>query len=399
MGRYEDAERYFIEALKREPHRTSAHNNLGNLYNTLGDFTKAEASYRRALKEVPHFYDAHRHLAQVKKFRDVLDPDIVTMEKELKQEELPVQKKMQLSFALGKAYDDIGISERAFAHLLIGNMHKRERFSFSMDREERKCDALISYFSEPLPKEKGHPSDQPIFILGMPRSGTSLCEQILATHSQVYGGGELSAMGKVKKQIQRSTSDGFPFGLSEMHERECRALGELYLEYLQKVGKGRFITDKMPNNFMMVGLIRTILPNAKIIYCRRDPRDNGLSLFLRYFIGYHGYAYNLEEIASYLVMQNRLMKHWMNIFGEHIFVLDYEEMVADQEKTTERLLRYCDLSYEPALAEFYKTKRGVATASAMQVRTPIYRSSVGKWKRYESELKPMLDILKQAGLC
>ena len=154
-----------------------------------------------------------------------------------------------------------------------------------------------------------------------------------------------------------------------------------------------------PNNFLMIGFIKKILPNAKIIYCRRDPRDNGLSLFLRYFVGFQGFAYSLEEIGSYLVMHHRLMTHWLKLFGDSIFTLDYEAMVANQEEMTQKIISYCGLSYEPSMAEFYKTKRGVATASAMQVRSPVYRSSVQKWKRYESELQPMIAILEKAGLC
>ena len=256
----------------------------------------------------------------------------------------------------------------------------------------------MSYFSS-TPQQIGHPSDQPIFIVGMPRSGTSLCEQILASHSQVFGGGELHAMGSVRQQIQRSTKKGFPFGLDELDEREFSALGALYLEKLSAIGTGRYITDKLPNNFLMIGLIRNILPNAKIMYCRRDPRDNALSLFLRYFVGFQGFAYSLEEIGEYLVMHHRLMAHWLDVFGDSIFVLDYEKMVEDQEKMTRKIIAHCGLSYEPSMAEFYKTKRGVSTASAMQVRSPIYRSSVQKWKRYEQELQPLISILEKAGLC
>ena len=399
MERYGEAEQHFVRAIQLEPWQTSAHNNLGNLYNTLGDFQRAEACYRKAIQEIPHFFDAYRHLAQVKKYQSVEDTDIVQWEQLLQEPCIQEEKKMQISFALGKAYDDAGAHAQSFSHLLVGNALKRKTFDFDLSREEKKVEGLIEYFTHPPPKGRGNPSDVPIFILGMPRSGTSLCEQILASHSLVYGGGELNAMGKVKSQIQRSTKLGFPYGLNELHEKEYSALGDLYLQFLSQVGTGRFITDKMPNNFMMIGLIRSILPNAKIIYCRRDPRDNGLSLFLRYFVGFHGYAYELKEIASYLVLHHKLMKHWLQIFSDSIFVLDYEEIVQDQARTTSNLLRYCGLSFEPALEEFYKTKRGVATASAMQVRNPVYRTSMQKWKRYEQELAPMIAVLQEAGLC
>ena len=398
MGSYDKAENHFVTALLLEPSKTSAHNNLGNLYNTTGEFEKAQDCYRRAIQEVPSFYDAYRHLAQVKKFRQTNDADLVMMEKaHISFQENP-DCVMQLSFALGKAYDDLGLPQQAFPHLLKANALKRSRFSFSVHTENQKCDALISYFSSSL-VSTGHPSDQPIFIVGMPRSGTSLCEQILASHSQVFGGGELSAMGFVRQQVQRSTKQGFPLGLNELHEEEFFALGDLYLQKLNAAGEGRYITDKLPNNFLMIGFIKKILPNAKIIYCRRDPRDNGLSLFLRYFVGFQGFAYSLEEIGSYLVLHHRLMAHWLSIFGDSIFVLDYEKMVSGQEEMTRRLIDYCGLSYEPNMSEFYKTKRGVATASAMQVRSPVYRSSVQKWKRYEEELQPMIAVLERAGLC
>lgn len=398
MGAYTKAEHHFKVALSLEPSKTSAHNNLGNLYNTTGEFEKAQDCYRRAIQEVPSFYDAYRHLAQVKKFRHVDDADLLMMRKAHNGSDDDPDRVMQLSFALGKAYDDLGLTRQAFPYLLRGNALKRSTFSFSTRTEDQKCDALISYFDSPV-NATGHASEQPIFIVGMPRSGTSLCEQILASHSQVFGGGELNAMGVVRQQVQRSTKKGFPFGLEELHDEEFSALGGLYLQKLNAVGKGRYITDKLPNNFLMIGFIKKILPNAKIIYCRRDPRDNGLSLFLRYFVGFQGFAYALEEIGSYLVMHHRLMAHWLKIYGDSIFVLDYEKMVANQEEMTQKLIAYCGLSYEPSMAEFYKTKRGVATASAMQVRSPVYRSSVQKWRRYEAELQPMISILKQSGLC
>ena len=398
MGEYKKAEHHFKVALSLEPSKTSAHNNLGNLYNTTGAFELAQECYRRAIVEVPSFYDAYRHLAQVKKFRHHEDADLLMMEKARTEYQEDSDSVMQLSFALGKAYDDLGIPEQAFPHLLKGNALKRSTFSFSMQTENEKCDALISYFDTPV-SSTGYTSDQPIFILGMPRSGTSLCEQILASHSQVFGGGELNAMGVVRQQVQRSTKKGFPFGLSELHEDEFSALGELYVQKLNAVGQGRYITDKLPNNFLMIGFIKKILPNAKIIYCRRDPRDNGLSLFLRYFVGFQGFAYSLEEIGEYLVMHHRLMEHWLKLFSDSIFVLDYEELVANQEEMTKKLIAYCGLPYEESMAEFYKTKRGVATASAMQVRSPVYRSSVQKWRIYEKELQPMIAILEQAGLC
>ncbi|MAA77774.1 MAG: hypothetical protein CL916_00825 [Deltaproteobacteria bacterium] len=398
MGEYAKAEHHFTIALSLEPSKTSAHNNLGNLYNTMGEFEKSQRCYRRAIEEVPSFYDAYRHLAQVKKFCNTDDADLLMMIKALKNAQEEPANVMQLSFALGKVYDDLGMSQEAFSYLLRGNALKRSTFSFSMRTEDQKCDALMSYFDSPN-SATGHASDQPIFIVGMPRSGTSLCEQILASHSHVFGGGELNAMGMVRQQVHRSTNLGFPLGLDEFHEEEFSALGELYLQKLNAVGQGRYITDKLPNNFLMIGFIKKILPNAKIIYCRRDPRDNGLSLFLRYFVGFQGFAYSLEEIGSYLVMHHRLMTHWLTMFGESIFVLDYEKMVSNQEEVTQKIISYCGLSYEPSMAEFYKTKRGVATASAMQVRSPVYRSSVQKWKRYESELQPMIAILEKAGLC
>ena len=236
-----------------------------------------------------------------------------------------------------------------------------------------------------------------VFILGMPRSGTSLVEQILASHPDVYGAGELDEMRQIILGQQNTTilSEAFrmiPDNLAET----INNVGRKYVQNIRNKtsSKAKFITDKMPQNFLYIGLIRMTLPNAKIIQCLRNPLDNCFSIYKNYLFEGHQYSFDLEELGEYYLLYHDLMRYWHKLFPGKIYTLSYENLVGDQENETRKLLGYCDLSWNDACLSFHKTERAITTASAAQVRRPIYKDSVKLWEKYKKQLEPLSEILK-----
>ena len=231
----------------------------------------------------------------------------------------------------------------------------------------------------------------------MPRSGTTLVEQILASHSQVFGAGELNDLLRIATSIQAEKTDKeFPDCILDLNEEALETLGVSYLERLRKHSDSkRFITDKMPHNFWFIGLIKIILPEAKVVHCIRDPRDNCLSIFKNSFVHANYYAYDLKELGQYYNLYLDMMDHWGKTIPDFIYDLSYEAMVSNQEEETRKLLTYCQLPWEASCLSFHKTERSVATASSTQVRRPIYNDSVSLWKKYERQLEPLRNALGQ----
>ena len=244
----------------------------------------------------------------------------------------------------------------------------------------------------------GHSDRTPIFILGMPRSGTSLVEQILASHPEVFGAGELNDLVKVYRSlddsIDGSQGDSFPEALVGLDPDEYANLGEQYIARIRKYSvSATFITDKNPYNFQRIGLIRSILPNARIVHCTRDPLDNCLSLLKTDFHKGQLYSYDMSELGAYYKLYRELMDYWRTVLPGFIHDLNYEELVANQAEQTNHLLQLCGLPWDEACLNFHKTKRKVITASVAQVRQPIYTDSVGLWKRYERKLEPLRKVI------
>ncbi|MCG8490932.1 MAG: sulfotransferase, partial [Sneathiellales bacterium] len=237
----------------------------------------------------------------------------------------------------------------------------------------------------------------PIFIFGMPRSGTSLVEQILASHSKIHGAGELYFFEQVVYHDIKKGKSVLPHvALSEFQAESFPPLATHYMDKLRKLSaKMPFITDKMPRNFLYVGLIRLLFPNAILVHCTRQPEDSCLSIYKKYFVGKQYFAYNLEELAHYYNGYLDLMQYWNALLPGEILEISYEDMVADVETHSRRLIEHCGLDWEEACLHFHKTKRAVNTASTAQVRQPIYSSSVQAWKKYEKELEPLTSILNQ----
>jgi tetratricopeptide (TPR) repeat protein len=398
MGKPDDAIASFHQALAIAPDLAEAHSNLGNVFMAQGKLDDAVACYRKALAIAPDYAEAHRHLANVSKFTEY-DDDIKAMEVAYAMPDLSDQQKMHLAFGLGKSFEDIGRYEKAFGFYQSANAIKRGTYAFSTATVEMNFERLKAVFTENLfsrHQAAGSSDESPIFILGMPRSGTTLVEQILASHAHVYGAGELNDLhGIVASRFTRIDDAGLAESLIQADSAAFSRAGGDYIDMIKaRADSVGFITDKMPLNFRLIGMIRLMLPKAKIIHCCRDPRDTCLSIFKNYFSREGNYyAYDLGELGRYYTLYRDLMRHWHSVLPGFIYDIHYEDVVADQEGQSRALLAHCTLEWDDACLAFHKTDRPVHTASAVQVRRPIYKDSIQSWKRYETQLAPLFEAL------
>jgi tetratricopeptide (TPR) repeat protein len=388
LGRFDEAISFCHQALALAPDLAEAFNNLGNCHNDLGHLDSADRCYRRAVALVPGNAAFHFSLAENKHFAPD-DPQLALMEVLTQTiDPLPQRDSIYLHFALGKAYDDIGQKQRAFHHLLAGNRLKRQVTAYNENEALSLFDRIPPAFAKNATLESKNPADGPIFIVGMPRSGTTLLEQILASHRQVIGGGESTLLEQAIFAIIDKAA--FPEAFAQLSDEDCRKIAEQYLSGRRKSR----LTDKTPDNFLYCGVIARALPNARIIHIRRDPVDTCLSCFSKLFSLGQDYSYDLAELGNYYRAYRSLMAHWRDILPAGFMLeLNYEDLVADPEGQTRRLLDFCGLEWDPACLDFHTTRRAVSTASVRQVRQPIYRTSVGRWRPEPALLKPLIDAL------
>jgi tetratricopeptide (TPR) repeat protein len=397
-GRIDEAITRYKKALALAPGYAELHYDLGVAYQVLGERTTAEASFRKALDLDPQCSKAWRALAGLRK-DNLSDSDLATIETELESNERANDQRTYLAFAAGKCREDRLEHARAFEHFERGNTLHRSGISYSLELDEEVFDNTRNVFDEAFfERWSGVGSDDttPIFIVGMPRSGTTLAEQILASHSNVFGAGELPTLYKALAS-RFTLRHGLDYSavLESATADDFGAIAQQYLDAIRALGgaAGR-ITDKLPANFLNLGAISVLFPKATVIHCRRDPRDTCFSIYKHYFSALgHDYAYDLEELGAYYNLYRSLMAHWARVLPISIHEFEYEAVIADVETSTRALLDACELPWEPACLEFHKTRRPVATMSADQVRRPIYADSVGAWRRHEEKLAPLLSIL------
>ena len=397
MGRPEEAVDSYHQALAVKADYADAHYNLGLALQDLGKLEDAAASYRKALAIEPGLAEAHRLLAVARKF-SAYDNDIKAMEDTYAMPGLEDEQRMHLAFGLGKSFEDLRQYEKAFGFFLTGNAIKRGTYDFSMDSVEDYFGNLKKLFTKNIftkHQRAGSSDETPLFVLGMVRSGTTLVEQILASHPKVHGAGEVDYLSKnVASNFSKTNEAKFIDRINQASSSHFSAAGGEYISLLREHSHtAKFITDKTPH-FELIGMIKLMLPKAKVIHCCRDPRDTCLSIFKNYFtVDGHYYAYDLSDLGRYYNLYRDLMNHWQSVLPDFIYHIQYEDVVADQEKQSRALLAYCGLEWDDACLEFYKTDRPVQTASAVQVRRPIYKDSVQSWKRYENHLGPLLEVL------
>ena len=306
--------------------------------------------------------------------------------------DLSCDQQIWLHFALGKCYDDTADYAAAFSHFSAGCRLKRAGIVYSADDFSAQVSRIIRLFDrDTLARLRGagDPSELPVFILGMPRSGTTLTEHILASHPDVFGAGELSTLMDIAGQLGQRLSD------ARLDAVTLAAWGARYVAELKTHAPDALrITDKMPANFLALGLIHLMLPNAKIIHVRRNPADTCVSCYAQLFTDGHEYSYDLTELGRYYVDYARLMEHWHSVLPAGAFLeVAYEDIVADQQAVTRRIVEYCGLPWSDDCIAYYMSERDVRTASAMQVRQPMYTSSLGRWKNYREFLAPLFDAL------
>lgn len=386
----------FRKALELNPELPEAYNNLAALLEELGHDDQAKQALREAIRLRPVFGEAHRHLANLERHSEVT-AHVRQMEALFNESTTAEHDRVQLGFGLGKAFEEIGDHARAMHYWKQANhLHRRGlQFSLSQQREEfKKLEQACS--AERLAGENSGLADEsPIFILGMPRSGTSLVEQILASHPGVFGAGELEYLSlALDAACGPSAAASHADCLSRLQPKDLRCIGTRYLKQLRTHDRqARFITDKLPHNFLYIGLIRLALPGARIIHCVREPVDNCLSIYKNFFTGDHPYAYDQAELGGYYRLYQEWMAHCQGLLGEAMYEVHYERLIADQASQTRALLDYCDLAWDDRCLAFQENRRRVATASSAQVRRPIYADSVELWRLYREDLGELVSAL------
>ena len=396
---YEAIEAY-QRTLELRPQHVGAHLGLGHVLKTVGRQEEAVEAYRECIRLRPDNGATYWSLANLKTFRLSSD-EIQEMQTQLESEDLDKESEVNFLFALAKATEDRGDFERAWQYYRTGNAERRMMEYYDPVRAEVMNDSVIEVFDKEFlagHSDQGHPDSAPIFVVGLPRSGSTLIEQILASHSQVEGTSELPYVGHATASLNLNRADGvnYPEAVRELGEEHLKSLGQGYLRAAQMhrtEGAPHFV-DKMPNNFPSVGFIHLILPNAKIIDARRHPLDSCLSCFRQLFARGQPFTYDLTDIGEYFLEYQRLMDYWHDVLPGRVLTVQYEDVVTDFETQVRRVLEFCELPWEDSCMNFYETDRPVRTASSEQVRQPVYSKSVNFWRNYEDKLDELITVLE-----
>jgi tetratricopeptide (TPR) repeat protein len=393
MGEFEPAlAAYDRAAALPGPAQMDATANRGALFMEFGRKAEAAEAMEEAARAFPHAPGILFSQTELKRFEPG-DPLIGQMRALLSREGISLADRATLHFGLGKAFLDVEDSERAFRHYDEGNRLKRSTYAYDPGANERRMVSMAEIFSPTLLNAKanmGARSNLPVFVVGMPRSGTTLVEQILASHPMVHGSGELKRLHTLVDGI-----DGFPNAAGDLPAKQLMALGEAYLAFVKPMASGRrHVVDKMPSNFLLAGMIRLILPDAHIIHCRRNAVDTCLSCYTKLFAGEQAFAYDQTELGRFHRAYQALMAHWRSILpASHFLEVDYEAVVDNVERDARRMLDFLALPWDEEVLRFHETKRPVRTASVNQVREPIYRTSAGRWPKHAAYLQPLLKAL------
>jgi tetratricopeptide (TPR) repeat protein len=401
MLRLEQALDAYERAALLMPDEAGLRISAGHLQKTLGRRPESEASYKAALQSDPGRAEAWWSLADLKNYV-FSDAEIAEMQRLLSSDKRQRSNEAQLQFALGKALEQRAAYAQAFVHYAEGNALRRLDEPFDIGMFERRCARIRAFFDAGFfaaHRGSGDPSPAPIFIVGLPRSGSTLLEQILASHSQVQGTMELQNILAMVAQFDdlSSSRDGYPETVGRASLPQFAALGRRYLEETAPLRSGRaHFTDKLPNNFSHIGLITAILPRAIVIDARRHPMDACFSTFKQCFAEGQTFSYDLTDLGRYYNCYLSLMDHWDAVLPGRVLRVQYEEVVREPEANIRRLLAHCGLDFEPACLNFHATRRAVRTASAEQVRQPLYSSGVGYWRHFTRELEPLRRALGES---
>jgi tetratricopeptide (TPR) repeat protein len=399
LMRQAEAVEAYERALELRPEEAGVQMSIGHLQKTLGRRAESESSYKAALALDPGRGEAWWSLADLKNYI-FSDVEISAMQQQVASDPRGLSNEAQLNYALGKAFEHRGQYPQAFAHYARGAQLRGREAPFDIAEFEHRSARIRAFFNAALfdrLRGGGETRNAPIFIVGLPRSGSTLVEQILASHSAVEGTMELPNVLAVVQELDDmvASRNGYPETLGALAADHVTTFGRGYIEQtapLLRLGRARF-TDKLPNNFNHVGLIHAMLPHATVIDVRRHPLDSCFSTFKQYFAEGQAFSYDLEDLGRYYRCYIALMDHWDAVLPGKVLHVSYEALVRDPESGIRRLLEHCGLEFEPACLAFHETRRAVRTASAEQVRQPIYTSAVGHWRHFEKELEPLRRAL------
>ena len=401
-GRLAEARECYLIAARLQPESAVPHFNLGGLFEEMGNLAEAEASFRMSIRLQPGYALPHGRLATLLRGK-LPDEDLAALEGRLADEQLGKTPRARLSFALGHALDARGDHVRAAESVKVANALTRElgkgRRDYSTVDHDRFVDGMIRAFDrETFARLAGSGPDtrRPVFVFGLPRSGTTLTEQVLASHSRIHGAGELRLARRTYESIPATLGRAEPTRdiIPHLDPEALRRLAAVHLDRLAILDGGRAdrVVDKMPDNYLYVGMLSVVFPNAVFIHCRRDLRDVAVSCWMTDFRSIR-WANDPDQIAHRFRNYRRLMDHWREVLPVEVHEVDYEETVTDLESVARRMVAACGLDWEPACLDFHQTQRPVRTASVTQVRQPVYQRSVARWKNYESDLAGLFAAL------
>ena len=385
-GRPKEAVDSYRRALALDANYAEAHNNLGNALDELGEQDDAIVHYRRALAARPTYAEALRNLTRIAPD----DEQLPQLHQLLGEPGISASDKTHCQFALGNVYHSAGNFDLAFEHYHAGNTLKRQVTDYNADHYSAYVDRLIATYSKEYfasHRQTSAGSDLPVFIVGMPRSGTTLVEQIISSHPKVYGAGELATFGMFEQEIARrfAPDHNYPESITLCSDQDLHDFASRYVDELRHhSADAQRVSDKMPSNFARVGLIKAAFPEARIIHCQRNPLDTCISNYLHYFAVGNEYSFDLQDLGRYYLDYERLMAHWRELFPGEVLEIRYEDLVADQEAVSREMIDYIGLKWDRRCLKFYRNQRAVNTFNSKQVRQPIYNTAVNRWKRYEA---------------